>query len=108
MREIQDLGWEDEEPVLPEEPEGGSGGSWVPILQAVICLLALGGLLFLKYSGAPAYDAIAAWYHQEAEAEIQLPSWGEGTAQPSPSPVPSLCPSPTPPLPDADAAVQRV
>lgn len=111
MREIQDLGWEDEDATPPEEPEGeSSGGSWVPILQAVACLLALGGLLFLKYTGDPAYDTITAWYHQEAEAELQLPSLGDEAAQSSPSPAPSLSPSPSPapPLLETDASVQRV
>lgn len=110
MREIQELGWEDSP--SQEEPERESGcGSWVPLFQAVLCLLALGALLFLKYSGAPMYDTITAWYHQEAEAEIQLPSWGEA-AQASPSPAPSVTPSPspspTPPLLETDASLQRV
>lgn len=112
IREIQELGWDP--PPDQEEPEGENhgGGSWVPLFQAALCLLALAALLFLKYSDAPLYQTVADWYHQEAEGEIQLPTWGEEAPQPSPSPVPSVTPSPspapTPSLPETDASLQRV
>ena len=110
IREIQELGWENSPD--PEEPKsGGTGGSWVPVLQAVVCLLILGGLLLLKNTGQPVYDTITAWYHQEAQAEIQLPQWSEEDSQPSSSPAPSLAPSPTPDGPgllETDASLQRL
>ncbi len=101
LDEIEALG-EDEE---SWEPEGGgedeSGGlSTVPLLQALLCVLILAGLLYLRHSGSPAYEQIKERYRQEASQEWKmpsLPSW-EGTPfrSPSPSPRPSPVPSPTP------------
>ena len=58
-----------------EAPAPSASGSALPLVQAALCVLALLGLLYLRYVGHPAYDAIAALYHQEMAQEIALPQW---------------------------------
>lgn len=93
LREIEEWGQEEEQP-LSEEPTE-SGGNPLPLIQAAVCLLILAGLLLLRATGQPIYHSFAQWYQQEASQEIQLPAW-EGETAPTPSPSPSPSPSPAP------------
>lgn len=82
MREIEEWGQEEEQPLSEEPPE--SAGNPLPLIQAAVCLLILAGLLLLRATGQPIYHSFAQWYQQEASQEIQLPAW-EGEAAPTPS-----------------------
>jgi len=100
LEEIEALG-EEEEPWEPEGPgDAESGGlGTVPLLQALLCVLMLAGLLYLRHSGNPAYGQIKERYRQEASQQWQMPSW-EGapfrSTSPSPRPSPSTTPTPAP------------
>lgn len=100
LEEIEALGEEEEEPWEPEGGgEAGSGGlSTVPLLQALLCVLILAGLLYLRHSGSPAYGQIQERYRQEASQQWQMPDLSHLAPfrSPSPSPRPSPGPSPTP------------
>lgn len=103
LEEIEALGEEEEDGAAWED--GGpraaeSGGlSTAPLLQALVCVLLLAGLLYLRHSGRPEYERIRERYRQEAEQEWRMPSWEGGlfrSPEPSASPEPSPSPTPAP------------
>lgn len=100
LREIESLGQEDEEQEEQEaywdEAEEGQGGGGVPILQAVICAIALIVLLFFKFTDREKYQEIAEWYGQEMAQEIELPHLEKAVPEPSESPAPESAPVETP------------
>ena len=107
LREIDSLGEEDsmaqEEFWETPEVEVRRGWGGAPLLQAVICALALLALVFFKFTDEEKYREISQWYGKEMAQEIELPQW-QGTAPaPSPSPTPAPTPSPTSPI-QADTA----
>lgn len=97
LREIEALGQEEgEEPEdFWEEPERQPGGSGAPLLQAVICALALAALLVIKFTDEGRYQSIAAWYKAEMAQEIELPYFERPSPLPEPTPQPSPTPLPT-------------
>lgn len=98
LREIDSLGLEDspedewQEEREKEEQQAGWGG--VPLLQAVLCALALIVLMFFKFTDPERYQEAAGWYREEMSQEIELPRLGLGTPAPSPTPEPSASPAP--------------
>lgn len=110
LEELEALGDTPEEG-MEEEPQDsyrGGGLGTVPLLQALVCALALAGLLYLKQTGHPAYGAIAERYRAEAAQELHLPDWQapspqKGTPTPAPSPAPTEAPTGLP-----DIEVQRL
>lgn len=111
LQEIEKIG-EDEGLEEPEQEERRSGGyGTVPLVQTILCALALAALVFLKMTAPEKYEETARWYQGEAAQEIELPRWDVGTPSPAPSPSPSPAPSPAsaPPAVDLDgASLQRV
>ena len=108
LKEIEELGLEEPDSPGPQEPEG-RGGSNVPLVQGVLCLLVLGALLLLQYLEAPAYDTFTAWYQQEASQKVQLPAWEEALPQePTAGPSPSAQPTPSPSPWEGEASLQRI
>ncbi len=92
LEEIEALGEED--PWEPPPPKNaGESLSTVPLLQALLCVLLLAGLLYLRESGRPAYEEIKEIYRREAAQEWRLPERPAGVS-PSPSPGPTLSPTP--------------
>ncbi len=78
LQEIEMLGRE--EPGQDREEFGETEGkkkrgSFLPLLQAAICLLLLLGLLILKFSDAEKFDQFSSWYRAEALREIELPEF---------------------------------
>ncbi len=75
FQEIEEYG----EQAEPEAEEGQrvkkSGGSLVPLLQALLCALALLALVILKITDFQKYEQVADWYQSEASRGIELPSW---------------------------------
>lgn len=101
MEEIDLLGEEEGEGEEPyEAPAAGGSLSTVPLLQALVCVLALIGLLYLRHTGHPAYGEIRERYRQEAAQEIELPRWEGGRPSPTPAPAPTKRPAV---LPEAEA-----
>lgn len=102
LREIDGLGEEDSEEELPElwtaPPEKPAWGG-VPLLQAVLCALLIGALVFFKFYHPEKYQEISQWYRQEMAQEIELPRLERREAS---SAVPEPTPEPSPPA----AAVQ--
>lgn len=102
LDEIDSLG-EEEDPQELETAAGEvkSGGlSTVPLFQAALCALALAALAYMRFTGHPAYDKIAARYHAEQAQQIDLPKLSaffqvEAGAQPSGSPAPTPAPTPS-------------
>ena len=97
LREIEALGQEegeDQDDDFWEEPEREPGWNGVPLLQAVICALALAALLVIKFTDAGRYEAIAGWYKEEMAQEIELPYLERPTPLPEPTPQPSPTPLP--------------
>lgn len=99
LRDIESLGEEDES--LEEDDElweadRSERGGWGNILlvQAVICAVMMLALVFFRVSDDAKYQEIAAWYRQETEREIELPTFGRATPEPIPSPEPTAAPSP--------------
>lgn len=86
LEEIEALGEEE-----AWEPEGTGSQvrgelSTVPLLQALLCVLMLAGLLYLKQSGSPHFEKIRERYREEAAMEWKFP---EPTVAPSATPVPA-------------------
>lgn len=106
LQEIEKIGEEDG---LDEEMEerGGGGVSAVPVLQAVLCALALLALVFLKFTDQKTYSTVTEWYQSEAAQEIELPRWGADQPEASPSPTPGTVSS-APTLQMEGGALQRV
>ncbi len=100
LREIESLGQEEEDQEEHEEywdePEERQGGGGVPILQAVICALALVALLFFKFTDKERYQEITDWYNQEMAQEIELPQLKNPAPEPSTAPTPEATPTPSP------------
>lgn len=99
LREIEDLGEDDgfqEDEALEEEEEQEAGGGWgsVPLLQAVICALAVLALVFLSVSNEEKYHEIADWYRSEMSQELKLPAFSRPEPEPSQTPEPTATPAP--------------
>lgn len=94
LREIEELGQEEGEDQEDfwEDPEGHPNWSGAPLLQAVICVLALAALLIIKFTDTEKYQKITGWYEEEMSQEIELPYF----ERPTPSPAPTPQPTPTP------------
>lgn len=100
LTEIEALGEGEEEPWEEEKEEGGGGLGAIPLLQALVCVLALAGILYLRHTGHPAYGQLVERYRQEAAQEWRLPG-REEAATPTPAPTPGPSPSEAPAaLPD--------
>lgn len=98
LREIENLG---EEVELPQEDETWEedrveGGGWggVPLLQAVICALAVLALVFFRLTDDKKYQEIAGWYQSEMAKELELPSLDRAAPEPSGTPEPTASPAP--------------
>lgn len=103
LEEIDLLGEEEagegeEEPY--QAPQAGGSLSTVPLLQALVCVLAFIGLLYLRHTGHPAYGEIREQYRREAAQEMELPRWEGGTPIRSATPAPTESPAA---LPEAEA-----
>ncbi|NBK78017.1 hypothetical protein D5272_05315 [bacterium D16-76] len=108
LNEIEALGEEEDEsweegPPSPA-PAASEGLGAVPLLQALVCALAIIGLLYLRYTGHPAYGALAERYRAEAAQEWEVPdlpilsqqeAGGQATPSPSPAPTPAPHDAPT-------------
>lgn len=106
IQEIENLG-EDEEISETQEKRGQSTGSFVPLLQAALCALALLALVLLKFTDPETYGKVTDWYQSEASQEIELPQWnGKGKEASAP---PSSEPPETPITAELeDGSLQRV
>lgn len=98
LREIESLG-EDEKAYAEDddwEEENEHDGSWsgIPLLQAVICALAVLALVFFKLSDDAKYQEISAWYQNEMAQELELPDFSRATPEPSSTPKPTPTPAP--------------
>lgn len=100
LGEEEDESWEEAPPSPAPTPEGLGT---VPLLQALVCALALIGLLYLRYTGHPAYGAFVERYRTEAAQEWEMPGLpilsqqeAGGQAAPSPSPGPTPAPHDAP------------
>ncbi len=99
LREIESIGEPEEgspDEELWEEEEREEGGSWsgVPLLQAVICALAVLALVFFRVSDDAKYQEIGAWYKNEMAQELELPVLERATPKPSYTPEPTATPTP--------------
>lgn len=98
LREIDSLGEEElpeeESEELWTEPPGKPGWGGAPLLQAVLCALLIGALVFFKFFDGEKYREIARWYGEEMAQEIELPRLEKSK---SPSPTPDPTPEPSPP-----------
>lgn len=109
LREIEALG-EDEElfqknEAWEDDREGRDGWGGVPLLQAVICVLAVLALLFFRITDETKYQEITDWYQHEMTQELELPMLSRATPEPSLSPAPTA--TPTPPV-SASASLQML
>lgn len=93
LREIQE--WGEEEDLVPKPQPEERGGSWVPLVQAALCLGILGLLLLLRAVDEPSYQKAADWFRRESAQEISWPAEEEPSSGLE-TPVPSLTPSSTP------------
>ncbi len=99
LREIESIGEPEEgspDEELWEEEEREAGGSWsgVPLLQAVICALAVLALVFFRVSDDAKYQEIGAWYKNEMAQELELPIFEHATPKPSYTSEPTATPTP--------------
>ena len=108
LREIEDLGEDSELSDETWEEDRGEGGGWggVPLLQAVICALAVLALVFFRLTDDKKYQEIAGWYQSEMAKELELPSLDRATPAP-PSGAPEPTASPAPPV-QASAPLQML
>lgn len=84
--EEEDYGFEDD----PQKDD--KDRNYIPILQLVVCAVALIGMLVLKYTDSGHYQEIVNWYQKEISAEIELPEFagqGEETSSSAPSEQPA-------------------
>lgn len=76
LREIDSLGAETPEEIYPEpwekQPEKAGWGG-VPLLQAVLCALVIGALVFFQFCDTKKYQEFSQWYRKEMSQEIELP-----------------------------------
>ena len=84
----------DEEENKAERTEGAWGGA--PLLQAVLCAIAVVMLVFFKLNDQERYNDISKWYKQEMSQEIELPkiSMPLEKSDSSPQPAPTESPKP--------------
>lgn len=75
FQEIESMGEQTEEAVEETGSAKRSGGTLVPLLQALLCILALLALVVLKTADREKYEQVTDWYQSEASREIELPSW---------------------------------
>lgn len=98
LREIENLGEDDglfqEDEAWDDNREGGGWGG-IPLLQAVICALAVLALIFFRVSDDAKYQEITAWYQHEMSQELELPTFSRATPEPLQSPEPTATPEPT-------------
>ena len=99
LREIESIGDPEEDSPdeeLWEEEERETGGSWsgVPLLQAVICALAVLALVFFQITDDAKYQEIGAWYKNEMAQELELPVFERAPPKPSYTPEPTATPVP--------------
>lgn len=107
LREIEELGLEEEE-TAPLEESREESRSVLPLVQAALCLAVLLTLLLMRQMNTAGYDAFTSWYQEEMKQEIQLPPW-EPVVSPTPSPAPSAAPAPSPsPQSWEDTSLQRL
>lgn len=99
LREIETLGEEsnvlqEDETWETEQEEVGTGWGGIPLLQAVICALAVLALVFFRVSDDTRYHQIADWYQREMAQELELPDFSRATPEPSQPPEPTATPEP--------------
>ena len=97
LRELESLGLDDGEQEEEWKEDTCESGGGAPLLQAVLCALALIALVFFKLTDEGRYEEITGWYQSEMAQEIELPQLGPPPAETTPSPQPSQSPAPTPP-----------
>lgn len=76
---------------------GLRGSRLYPVLSLLLCLILLGGGLFVLFAYVPK------WVQGAVDTPADLVAWGLQEATPSPSPVPVATPSPTPVLGEGQA-----
>ncbi len=99
LREIESLGEQEDSPQEDGElweEAGVNDSSWgtVPLLQAVICALAVLALVFFRISDEEKYNEISAWYQNEMAQELELPSLNRSSPEPANTPEPASTPAP--------------
>lgn len=98
LREIENLGEDDdlfqEDETLEENREERNSWGGIPLLQAVVCALAVLALIFFRVSDDAKYQEIAAWYQREMSQELELPSFSRATPEPTDTPEPTATPAP--------------
>ncbi len=96
FQEIENLGGDEEWTEAEEKRNGGSqgSGSFLPLFQAALCVLAILALVCLKFTDGETYGKVRDWYQSEISREIELPKWAPGEEESSapPSPKPSETP----------------
>lgn len=101
LREIENLGEDDgffqEDNTWDDDREEGGGWGGIPLLQAVICALAVLALIFFRVTDDAKYQEITAWYQHEMTQELELPAFSRATPEPSQSPEPTATPEPPAP-----------
>lgn len=84
--EEEDYGYEND----PQKDD--KDRNYIPIIQLIVCAVALIGMLVLKYTDNGHYQEIVNWYQKEISAEIELPEFagqGEETSSSAPSEEPA-------------------
>lgn len=99
LREIENLGEDDalfqEDDAWDGDRKEGGSLSGIPLLQAVICALAVLALIFFRISDDVKYQEITSWYQHEMSQELELPAFSRATPKPSQAPEPTATPVPS-------------
>ena len=98
LREIEDLGEEkdifQEDETWDEGTEESGGWGGVPLLQAVVCALAVLVLVFFRVTDDTKFQEISEWYRDEMAQELEMPTFSRASPEPSQTPAPTSTPVP--------------